>query len=123
MASNAPDYARLLRNAVEWAFPGEQPLRLTGPGLIEAHPYRQEHSLQIHLVNFTNPDAWRAPVHELLPAGPQTARLRVPQGKTITRDARCLVSGRSLPARREGGWVEVTLPEILDHEVIVFDLD
>lgn len=45
MTSNAPDYSRLLRNAVEWAFPGEQPTQVSGPGLISQragvfHPQR-----------------------------------------------------------------------------------
>ena len=122
MASNSPDYARLIRNAVEWVFPGDQPLRVEGPGLLEAHPYRQERSLQIHLVNFTNPDAWRAPVHELLPVGPHTLRVRVSAGQSVGGQARCLVSGQSLPVAATGEWAEVTLPTILDHEIVVFEL-
>ncbi|MCZ7569198.1 MAG: beta-galactosidase trimerization domain-containing protein [Ardenticatenaceae bacterium] len=122
MATNAPDYSRLLRNSVEWAFPGEQPAQVTGPGLIEVHPYRQERSLQVHLVNFTNPDAWRAPVHELLPVRGQTVRVRVPNGESVAHEARCLVSGRTLPVARSGEWAEAVLPELLDHEIVVFDL-
>jgi Hypothetical glycosyl hydrolase 6/Beta-galactosidase trimerisation domain len=122
MATNSPDYSRLLRNSVEWAFPGEQPAQVTGPGLIEMHPYRREGSLQVHLVNFTNPDAWRAPVHELLPVGEQLVRIRVPAGQSAASYARCLVSGRTLPVSESDGWAETTLPNLLDHEIVVFDL-
>jgi hypothetical protein len=122
MATNSPDYCRLLRNSVAWAFPGEQPAQVTGPGLIEMHPYRQERSLQVHLVNFTNPDAWRAPVHELLPVGEQTVRVRLAAGESVRNEARCLVSGRRLPVSQTNGWAEVVLPSLLDHEVVVFDL-
>jgi hypothetical protein len=122
MATNAPDFSRLLRNSVEWAFPGEQPAQVSGPGLIEMHPYRQAQSLQVHLVNFTNPDAWRAPVHELLPVGEQIVRVRVPNNASVAREARSLVSGRTLPVARSGEWAEAVLPELLDHEIVVFDL-
>jgi hypothetical protein len=122
MATNSPDYGRLLHNSVEWAFAGEQPAQVTGPGLIEMHPYRQERSLQVHLVNFTNPDAWRAPVHELLSVGEQTVRIRVPAGESVSRRARCLVSGCTLPVTQSDGWAETILPSLLDHEIVVFDL-
>jgi hypothetical protein len=76
----------------------------------------------VHLVNFTNPDAWRAPVHELLPVSEQTVRVRVPKGETVARDARCLVSGHTLPVTQTGEWAEAVLPRLLDHEIVVFDL-
>lgn len=122
MATNSPDTGRLLRNSLEWAFPGDQPAGVTGRGLIEMHPYRQARNLQVHLVNFTNPDAWRAPVHELIPAGEQIVRVRLPAGESVARTARCLVSGRDLPVRETDGWAEAVLPDLLDHEVVVFDL-
>lgn len=122
LSTNAPDFCRLLRNSIEWAFRGQQPAQLSGPGLIEMHPYRQAQSLQVHLVNFTNPDIWRAPVHELLPVGEQIVRVRVPQAISFVREARCLVSGQTLPVTRSGEWVEAVLPGLLDHEIVVFDL-
>lgn len=122
LSTNAPDFCRLLRNSIEWAFRGQQPAQLSGPGLIEMHPYRQAQNIQVHLVNFTNPDIWRAPVHELLPVGEQIVRVRAPQTISFVREARCLVSGQTLPVTRSGEWVEAVLPGLLDHEIVVFDL-
>jgi len=123
MGTNSPDHCRLLANAVRWAFAGDQPAEVIGPGLIEMHPYRQEGNLQMHLVNFTNPDCWRAPVHELVAVGAQRVRTRVPPGQSVAPEAHCLVSGRALPVLKFGDWAEVQLPELLDHELIVFDLE
>jgi hypothetical protein len=124
MATNSPDYCQLLSNAVQWAFSGEQPVEVRGSGLIEVHPYRQEYNLQVHLVNFTNPDCWKAPVHELIPVGPQRIRVRVPPREQPVPEARCLVSNRKLPVTLtpSGCWAEVYLPDLLDHEIVVFDL-
>lgn len=120
-ATNGPDQGRLLSNAVRWAFPGEQPTEVIGPGLIDWQPYRQGENVQVHLVNLTNPDIWKAPVHEMIPIGAQRIRVRLPQGGGVAARARCLVSGRTLPVVQTGGWAEVELPELVDHEVVVFE--
>lgn len=62
-----PDHAALLENAVRWAAADRIPLRVDGPGLIDCHLYRQDSRLILHLVNQTNAEAWRPPVHELIP--------------------------------------------------------
>lgn len=120
--TNSPDYNRLMLNAVKWVFPDKQPAEVAGPGLIEMHLYRQENNLQVHLVNMTNPDIWKAPVQELLPVGTQTVRVRLNEGEKIASEARCLVSERNLPVTIAGGWAEVQLNDLLDHEIIVFHL-
>lgn len=123
LAANAPDHARLLMNSVCWTLAASRPADVIGPGLIEMHPYRQADNIQVHLVNFTNPDTWRAPVHELLPVGEQRVRVRLSDGETVARQARCLVSGQQLPVSQSAGWAEARLPELLDHEIVVFDLE
>jgi hypothetical protein len=121
-SSNSPDHLRMLCNSVDWAARTERAVQVDGPGLVEVHAYRQADNLQIHLVNFSNPDAWRAPVQELLPVGPQRIRVRLPDGQTATGDARCLVSERTLPVALSGGWAEVELPDLVDHEIVVLEL-
>ena len=120
--TNSPDHCRLLLNSIRWAFPGEQPVEISGPGLVEMHPYSQKDNLQVNMVNLTNPDVWRAPIRELLPVGKQTINIRIPDGKTISDQAKCLVSGRTLPVSQSDGRAEVELPDILDHEIVVFGL-
>ncbi|WP_427175274.1 alpha-amylase family protein [Arthrobacter sp. 92] len=120
--ANSPDHLRMLGNAVRWALGKDQSVQVNGPGLIEVQPYRQAGNLQAHLVNFSSPDAWRAPVHELLPVGPLTIRMRIPDGERAADHARCLVSGQTLPVTVENGWAQAELPRLLDHEIVVLEL-
>lgn len=121
-SANSPDHLLMLGNAVDWVSGTDRSVQVDGPGLIEVHPYRQAGSLQVHLVNFSNPDAWRAPVQELLPVGPQRIRLRVPSGQSVSGEARCLVSEQTLPVTTSDDWAEVELPELVDHEILVLEL-
>jgi hypothetical protein len=120
---NTPDHGQLLANSVRWALTEPLSVQVTGPGVIEVHPYRQETNIQIHMVNYTTPDLWKVPVHELIPVGTQRVRVRLPEGATATAEARCLVSGHTLPVIVTDGWAEAELPGILDHEIVAIDLD
>jgi hypothetical protein len=115
------DHGILLRNAIEWAT-GEEPfVRVEGPGLLDVTVWRQKQSLTVHLVNLTNPMMMKGPVRELIPAGEQTVRLRLPDGAR-PRSVKLLVSDRSARAQRTGQIVTVKVPAILDHEVVAVDL-
>jgi hypothetical protein len=107
---NLPDHARLLANLVRWAVAGNLPFEIEGRGLFDCHLYRQPGRLILHVVNLTNPAAWRSPADELIPAGPLRVRVRGAAGR-----ARLLVSGAGQPVRE--GVFEI--PRIVDHEVAV----
>jgi hypothetical protein len=115
------DHFKLLRNAALWAANEEQPIAVTGPGVLDVTFWRQKDSLAIHLVNLTNPMMMKGPVRELIPIGPQTVKLRLPEG-TRAREVRLLAAGTTLPAERAGNFLTVTVPSILDHEVVAIDL-
>lgn len=91
-----------------------------GPGLIDCHLYRQTGRLILHLVNLTNPGAWRAPVHELIPVGPLRVRLQVPAGSAAGA-ARLLVAGGEVAVVTRDGWAAVAVPSIADHEVVIIE--
>jgi len=115
---NLPDHADLLANLVRWAAHGRIPLRVEGPGLIDCHLYHQQGRLILHIVNLTSAGTWRAPIHELIPVGPLTVRLQFSDGKEGVT-ARSLVSSSNVDVRMEAGWAVVTVPSVMDHEVIV----
>jgi hypothetical protein len=48
-------------------------------------------------------------------------RVRLPQGRNATK-VQLLVSGRSPAVAHSGEWVSLTVPSVLDHEVIAIDL-
>jgi hypothetical protein len=115
------DHGHLLRNAVEWATNEPRPLTVTGPGVLDVAFWRQKESLTVHLVNLTNPMMMKGPFRELIPVGKQKVRVRLPEG-TKARKVHLLATGKAVRAEDRGGYLTLTVPSILDHEVVAIDL-
>ena len=115
------DHFKLLRNAVEWAANEEPLLTVSGPGVLDVAVWLQKDSLTVHLVNLTNPMMMKGPVRELIPVGEQKVSLRLPEGARVNR-VRLLAANRRPRAERHGQRLRVTVPTILDHEIIAIDL-
>jgi hypothetical protein len=116
-----PDHGALLRNAVAWAANEEPPVRVTGPGILDVTAWRQKDSLTVHLVNLTNPMLMKGPFRELLPVGAQEVKVRLPEGRRARR-VQLLVAGGAPAVTESAGWLTVTVPSVLDHEVVAVDL-
>jgi len=114
------DHGALLRNAVSWATNEPAVVRVVGPGVLDVTAWHQSHSATVHLVNLTNPMMMKGPVREPVPVGPQVVRVRLP-GERPSR-VRLLVAGTTVHPRRSGDWLEVTVPSVLEHEVVAIDL-
>ncbi len=112
-----PDHGNLLASMVRWTAKNDFPLSVTGRGVLDCHLYQQRERWVLHLVNLTNADAWRSPVHELTPAGPFQVTLNLPAGANTK--VRSLVSGTHLPASSDAGQLTFNITSILDHEVLV----
>ena len=97
------------------------PVAVTGPGVLDVTFWRQKASLTVHLVNLTNPMMMKGPVRELIPVGKQQVRVRLPDGMRA-KQVRLLVSGQSPRTERSGRYLRVTVPAILDHEVVAIDV-
>jgi hypothetical protein len=115
-----PDHARLIANLVRWITRRPMPLEVEGAGLLELHLYRQPGRLILHVVNLTNPAAFRPYATDLHPVGPLRVRLARPPDLRPTR-ARRLVAGGDAPCSAGGDGLEVTIDELLDHEVLVLE--
>jgi hypothetical protein len=115
------DHGRLLTNAVEWATNEEPPVTVAGPGLLDVTLWRQRHSLTVHLVNLSNPMMMKGPVRELLAVGAQRVRVSIPSTLQV-RGVKLLVAGSVPDFQHSGGWLEVTVPSILAHEVVAIDV-
>jgi hypothetical protein len=115
------DHFRLLRNAVMWATTDDPVVTVTGPGVLDVTVWAQKASLTVHLVNLTNPMMMKGPVRELIPVGEQKVRLRLPAG-TKPRQVWLLAAGKRVRAQRSGQYLNVTVPSILDHEVVAIDV-
>lgn len=117
----AVDHFKLLRNAVEWATNEEPPVTVTGPGILDVTVWRQKNSLTVHLVNLTNPMLMKGPVRELIPAGEQRVRVRLPDG-AVAKKVHLLAAEKSPHVQHDGSKLTVVVPSILDHEVVAIDL-
>ncbi len=117
---NLPDQGNLLANAVRWAAREDLPLTVEGRGFVDCHLYRQAGRLILHLVNLTNAGTWRAAVDELIPIGPLSVRVKLPEGARV-EGVRLLVCGHKLAAKAKHGCLNFELKSILDHEVAVIE--
>ena len=115
------DHLYLLRNAVAWATGGAQPMTVQGAGLIDVSYWRQDRSLAAHLVNLNNPASMKGFMHEIVPLGPLTVNLALPQGARAGR-VRLLEAERDAKTRRSGNRLIVEVPRVGIHEVIAVDL-
>lgn len=117
-----PDHGTLLANAVDWATNEARPVEIDGPGMLDVTVWRQPDSLTVHLVNLSNPMTMRGSVRELLPIGEQHLRIRLPDNVRVTK---IHLLRADLPAEYEiaGGIAAVTVPSIVDHEVVAIDLE
>jgi hypothetical protein len=115
------DHFKLLRNAVTWATDEEPVVTVTGPGVLDVTAWQQKNSLAVHLVNLTNPMLLKGPIRELIPVGEQKVRCRLPDGVQV-QNVRLLAADLAPRAERSGAYLSVTVPSILDHEVVAIDL-
>jgi hypothetical protein len=115
------DHLTLLRNAVAWATNEDPPVTVRGPGVLDVTAWRQKDSLTVHLVNLTNPMMMKGPVRELIPVGQQEVRVRLPDNARV-KSVRLLAAGTAARAKPSGPYLSVTVPAVLDHEVVAIDL-
>jgi hypothetical protein len=116
------DHGKLLGNAIRWAVNEAPPVTVTGQGMLDVTVWKQKTSMTVHLVNLSNPMAMRPGFRELIPSPPQNVRVQLPAGRTARR-VQLLVSPRTPPVERLPGAIGLTIPSILDHEVIAIDLE
>jgi hypothetical protein len=115
---NLPDHGDLIRNIILWASNGNIPLKVEGPGLIDCNLYHQQGRLILHLSNLTSAGTWRTPVHEYIPVGPLTVKVKLTDHIT-GENLNLLVADKNLTAEVIEGWSIFTINSILDHEVVV----
>lgn len=113
------DHLKLLRNAVDWAANEPRPVTVTGPGTIDVTMWRQKDSITVHLVNLTNPMMMKGPLREFIPTPPQQVAVR--PGRRA-RKVHLLVSGHTPSIHEANGTISLTIPTIVDHEVVAIDI-
>jgi hypothetical protein len=62
----------------------------------------------------------KGPLREFIPTPPQQVTVRLPEGRKA-RNVQLLVSGTPPRVREANGSIGLTIPSILDHEVLAVD--
>ena len=114
------DHGQLMRNAVNWAGQDRAHVTVTGTGVIDVVGWQQKNSLTVHLVNLTNPMMMKGPIRELIAIGEQRVRVRIPNDKRIA-GVKLLVANVAPAYTISEGWLDVTVPSVLAHEVVAAD--
>jgi hypothetical protein len=113
-----PDYATVLSNVTRWAAAGDIPLHVEGPGLFDCNLYTQPGRVIAHFVNLTA--TGRMPIDELISVGPLKVNIKLPRG-VKGASVKMLVSGARTSAGHANGAAQITIPSVLDHEVLVIE--
>lgn len=115
-----PDHGMLLGNIIEWTL-NEAPLvKVDAPGVIDVNLWKQENAMTVHLVNLTNPMMMKPPFRELIPVA-ATVHVRLPAGAKV-KAVHLLMNESVAEYTVAEGMVRVSIPQILDHEIIALDL-
>lgn len=117
----SPDHLKVLRNTILWANNEAPIVEVDGPGLLDVTAWKNSSAITIHLVNLTNPMAMKGPYRDFFPVGPHTVKVRLPAGVHASR-ARLLAAGKEVAIQRSGDTLSITVPTILDHEVVAIEI-
>jgi len=118
--SGNPDLSRLLQNCVRWLVRERPPVSVEGEGVVEVFAWETEPGFALHLLNYTNPNMLRGWFTLTYPVGAQRVRAEVPEGVRGDR-VELLRAGISVPLKRDGRFVEFTVPGVRDYEVAVVE--
>jgi hypothetical protein len=79
----------------------------------------------VHLINFPLEKplntGWRHMGRNLVPVHDVKVRLALEQGQRVS-EARLATNEQLLPLQVAGGYVEVNVPRLVDHEIVVLEL-
>ena len=114
--SGNTDLAMLLRNSVRWLSRGDAPATVEGKGLVETFAWETQAGYALHVLNYTNPGAFKGWIREYYPIGEQRVKMSIPQGRRVSR-VQLLRSGKDIPFNRTEGVIEFVIPGVLDYEI------
>ena len=119
-----PDLAHVMANAVRWASGNAPALEVEAPDYVDVTHMGQPGRALVHLINLPLDKplntGWRHPGRNLVPVHGIVVRLRLPAGQRIT-EVRLASNETRLETTMLNGACVVTVPELTDHEIVVFE--
>ncbi len=121
-----PDLGRVLANAVRWALGEPMALEVDAPDYVDVTLMGQPSRTLAHLINLPidKPlnNGWWHPGRNLVEVRDIVVRLRPPAGQRV-KSVRLASNEAPLPLSMISGTVKVTVPKLVDHEIVIFELD
>ncbi|MGI4732567.1 MAG: alpha-amylase family protein [Janthinobacterium lividum] len=114
------DLATLVANTVRWVAHDDVGPAVEGDGLIETLAWATEPGYTVHLLNYTNPNAYANTLRKHYRLGPQTVRMML-SGDAPIRRASLLRAGTALPFQQSGRTLSFTVPGLAEYEVAAFE--
>jgi hypothetical protein len=84
--------------------------------VVETFAWETRAGYAIHILNYTNPNAFKGWIREYYPIGEQRVTMAIPVGRKISR-VELLRAGKDIPFKMTNGTIEFTIPSILDYEI------
>ncbi len=110
------DLLRLIHNTIRWVTHDERAVSVEGPGFIEMFAWETRPGYAVHLLNYSNANAFHGWMQSVDPLGPQQVSMKLPPG-VRAKSVELLTSERNVPFDLRDGVLQFTLPSVGDYEV------
>ncbi|HEX4487372.1 MAG TPA: alpha-amylase family protein [Terriglobales bacterium] len=110
------DLLRLMHNTIRWITQDEAVVHIEGEGFLEFFAWETAPGYAIHLLNYTNPNAYQGWLSTTYPLGPQNVSMKLPSGVKV-KAVDLLRSEKRIPFRVEDSLLRFTIPRVDDYEV------
>jgi hypothetical protein len=110
------DLLRLLLNTIRWVTRDEQLVSVEGPGFVEMFCGETAPGYAVHLLNYSNANAFHGWMQSVEPLGEQHVSMKLPAGVGV-HSVELLKAERRLPFDLDDRGLHFTVPSLGDYEV------
>jgi hypothetical protein len=114
--SGNTDLSMLLQNAIRWVSKGEAPVKIEGQGLLEVFAWETQAGFAIHVLNYTNPGAFKGWIRNYYPIGEQRVKMTIPIDRNVSR-VELLRAGKDVTFKQSERVIEFVIPSVTDYEI------
>ena len=110
------DLLRLLHNTIRWLTDDTWMVHVDGPGFIEMFCWETAPGYAVHLLNYSNANAFHGWLQSTEPLGAQHVTMKLPAGISV-KSVELLKAEAVTPHRLEDQVLRFTIPAVDDYEV------
>jgi hypothetical protein len=115
------DLLRLIHNSIRWVTRDERVVSVEGPGFVEMFCWETEPGYAVHLLNYSNANAFHGWEQSVEPLGAQQVSMKLPAGARV-KAVELLRAERTIPFHADGQTLRFTVPTVGDYEVAAITL-